>query len=235
MSSSSTVLMDAAGRRRSPATTPGYLAGRAPHNKGMQYPPDPPRPEEIIVVMRQAGHDRHGLRLRALIAVLWRAGLRISEALALKETDIDVARGSLLIRHGKGDKRREAGMDQFGFEQLAAWLTHRVSLPVGPLFCVIDGPTRGRRWAATAARGDLRQLAADAGVRRRFAPHQLRHAHAVELAREGVAVNIIQRQLGHADLGATSAYLQGIDPSEIIDAVRSRRQPTISATAGLTL
>ena len=235
MSASSMVLVDAAGRRRSPATTPGYLAGRAPHNKGMQYPPDPPRPEEIIVVMRQAGHDRHGLRLRALIAVLWRAGLRISEALALTETDIDTTRGSLLVRHGKGDKRREAGMDPFGFEQLAAWTAHRVSLPVGPLFCVIDGPTRGRRWAATAARSELRQLAADAGVRRRFAPHQLRHAHAVELAREGVAVNIIQRQLGHTDLGTTSTYLQGIDPSEIIDAVRSRRQPTISATAGLTL
>jgi site-specific recombinase XerD len=234
MSADSMALMDAAGRRRSPATTPGYLAGRAPHNKGMQYPPDPPRPEEIIVVMRQAGHDRHGLRLRALIAVLWRAGLRISEALALTETDIDTARGSLLIRHGKGDKRREAGMDPFGFEQLAAWMAHRVLLPVGPLFCVIDGPTRGRRWAATAARCELRQLAADAGVRRRFAPHQLRHAHAVELAREGVAVNIIQRQLGHTDLGTTSTYLQGIDPSEIIDTVRSRRQPTISATAGLT-
>jgi Phage integrase family len=143
--------------------------------------------------------------------------------------------GSLLIRHGKGDKRREAGMDQSGFEQLAAWMTHRVLLPVGPLFCVIDGPTRGRRWAATAARCELRQLAAEAGVRRRFAPHQLRHAHAVELAREGVAVNIIQRQLGHTELGTTSTYRQGIDPSEIIDAVRSRRQPTISATAGLTL
>ena len=235
MSSGSTVRVDAAGRRRSPATMPGYLAGRAPRNKGMQYPPDPPRAEEIVLVMRQAGHDRHGLRIRALIAVLWRAGLRVSEALALNETDIDERRGSLLIRHGKGDRRREAGMDQFGFEQLAAWLAHRVSLPPGPLFCVIDGPTRGRRWAATAARAELRQLAVDAGVRRRFAPHQLRHAHAVELAREGVAVNIIQRQLGHTDLGTTSTYLQGIDPSEIIDAVRSRRQPTISATAGLTL
>src|SRR3984957_4311715 len=74
---------------------------------------------------------RHGLRLRGLIAVLWRAGLRISEALALTETDIDTARGSLLIRHGKGDKRREAGMDPFGFEQLAAWMTHRVSLTRG--------------------------------------------------------------------------------------------------------
>ena len=232
---SSVVLLDAAGRRRSPATMPGYLAGRAPRNKGIQNPPDPPRPEEIILVMRRAGNDRYGLRVRALIAVLWRGGLRISEALALNETDIDERRGSLLIRHGKGEKRREAGMDQFGFEQLAAWLTHRVVLPPGPLLCVIDGSTRGRRWAATAARAELRELACAAGVRRRFAPHQLRHAHAVELAREGVAVNIIQRQLGHTDLGTTSTYLQRIDPSEIIDAVRSRPQPTISATAGLTL
>src|SRR6202165_3103198 len=149
MSSGSMVLIDAAGRRRSPATIPGYLAGRAPRNKGMQYPPDPPRPEEIVLVMRHAGHDRHGLRVRALIAVLWRGGLRISEALALNETDVDERRGSLLIRHGKGDKRREAGMDQFGFEQLSGRLTQRVSLPPGPLFCVIDGAPRGRRWAAT--------------------------------------------------------------------------------------
>jgi len=108
--------------------------------------------------------DRHGLRLRALIAVLWRAGLRISEALALNETDIDVTRGSLLIRHGKGDKRREARMDQFGFEYLAAWLTHCVSLAVGPLCWLIDGPTRGRRWSATAARCELRQLAGEPTV-----------------------------------------------------------------------
>jgi len=69
----------------------------------MQYPPDPPRAEEIVLVMRQAGDDRHGLRVRALVAVLWRGGLRTSEALALNETDIDERRGSLLIRHGKGD------------------------------------------------------------------------------------------------------------------------------------
>jgi hypothetical protein len=157
-------------------------------------------------VMRQAGHDRPGLRVRGLIAVLWRGGLRVSEALALSETDVDERRGSLSVCHGKGDKRREAGMDEWGFEQLSAWLAHRAALPVGPLFCVIDGVMRGRAWAATAARAELRQLAGEAGVRRRFAPHQLRHAHAVELAREGVAVNIIQRQLGHTDLGTTSTY-----------------------------
>jgi integrase/recombinase XerD len=96
-------------------------------------------------------------------------------------------------------------------------------------------PPAGGRGPATAARYELRRLAVTAGVRRRFAPHQLRHAHAVELAREGVPVNIIQRQLGHTDLGTTSTYLQGIDPSEILNAIYNRRQPTIPANAGLTI
>jgi site-specific recombinase XerD len=93
----------------------------------MQYPPDPPRLEEIVLVMRQAGRDRHGLRVCALIAVLWRGGLRISEALALNETDIDERRGSLLIGHGKGDKRREAGMDQLGMQRLRMQSLHEVA------------------------------------------------------------------------------------------------------------
>ena len=70
-------MLDAAGRRRSPATLPGYLAGRSPRNKGLRYPADPPRVEEIVAVMRLAGEHRHGDRVRGLIVVLWRAGLRI--------------------------------------------------------------------------------------------------------------------------------------------------------------
>jgi len=94
-------LVDAAGRRRSPATMPGFRAGVAPRNKGQRYPADPPIVDEIVAVMRQAGHDRHGHRLTALIVVLWRAGLRIHEALSLTETDLDQRRGSILVRHGK--------------------------------------------------------------------------------------------------------------------------------------
>ena len=234
---SSQSMLNAAGRRRSPATMPGYLAGRAPRNKGLSYPADPPRVEEIVAVMRQAGERVHGDRVRGLIVVLWRAGLRIQEALALTESDLDERRGALLVRHGKGEKRREIGMDDWGWEHVARWVTHRTRLPVGPLFCVIDGPTGGRPWSATAARAQLRRLAVEAGVRRRFAPHQLRHAHAtaIEMAHEGVALNIIQRQLGHTNLGVTSIYLQGIDNAEIINTVHSRRPPMMPASAGLRL
>jgi len=98
-----------------------------------------------------------------------------------------------------------------GWGQLQPWLKTRLELSVGPLFCIVTGPTRGRHWSNAAARADLRRTAARAGVRRRFAPHQLRHAHAVEMAREGVPLIVIQRQLGHGNLGITSIYLQGID------------------------
>ncbi len=172
-----------AGRRRSPATLSAFHAGRPPRNKGMRYPADPPTIEEIVSVMRHAGDGVHGLRLRGLIVVLWRAGLRICEALALAEDDRDPRRGTLLVRRGKGGRRREVGMDDWAWEQLAPWLDVRVELPVGPLFCVVTGPTRGRPWTAGAARSELRRVAREAGVRRRFAPHQLRHAHAVEMAR----------------------------------------------------
>jgi site-specific recombinase XerC len=119
-------LLDAAGRPRSPATMPGYHAGRPPRNKGIRYPADPPRVEEIVSVMQQAGPGIHGARLRGLIVVLWRAGLRISEGLCLAERDLDPARGALLVRNGKGGKRREVGMDEWGWEQLRPWLDLRV-------------------------------------------------------------------------------------------------------------
>jgi integrase/recombinase XerD len=124
-------------------------------------------------------------------------------------------------------------MDDWGFEQLEPWLRVRQTMPVGPLFCVISGRTCGRAWPPSAARADLKRRAARAGVRRRFVPHQLRHAHALELAHEGVP--LIQRQLGHRNLGVTSIYLQGIDPQR--DHRHRPRPPTADdpASAGLVL
>jgi site-specific recombinase XerD len=79
-----------------------------------------------------------GRRLRGLVAALWRAGLRIDEALALHEADLDRHRGSLLVRRGKGRRRREVEMDDWGWQELEPWLSARVMLPVGPLFCVVN-------------------------------------------------------------------------------------------------
>jgi site-specific recombinase XerD len=97
-------MLDATGRRRSPATLSGHHRGRRPRNKGRHCPADPPCVEEIVAVMRCAGDTAYGLRTRALIVPLWCAGLRITEALALAESDFDLARGGVLVRHGKGQQ-----------------------------------------------------------------------------------------------------------------------------------
>jgi hypothetical protein len=119
------MLLDVAGHRRSPATMPGYHRGRPPRNKGEHYPADPPTVEEIVAVMRTIGDADDGHRLRALIVPLWRAGLRISEALSLQESDLDGTRGAVLVRRGKGGKRREVGMDRWAWE-------HYADIPVMP-------------------------------------------------------------------------------------------------------
>jgi site-specific recombinase XerD len=94
---------------------------------------------------------------------------------------------------------------------------------------------RRSRSPSTRSTTGTDRLAVRAGVRRRFAPHQLRHAHALELAREGVPLNTIQRQLGHATFGTTSHLTHGIDREEIIAAVHVRRAPMMFASAGLRL
>ena len=109
--------LDAAGRRRSPATMPGYHAGRPPRNKGSATPPTRPPIDEIVAVMRHTAQNRHGWQAARDDRRALGAGLRIQEALALAEHDLDPRRGSVLVRSGKGGRRREVGMDDWGWEQ----------------------------------------------------------------------------------------------------------------------
>ena len=160
--------------------------------------------EEIVAVLGTCGDGALGRRLRGLIVILWRAGLRIQEALNLAEGDLDHRRGALLVRRGR---RREVGMDAWAWEELHPWLELRVKLPVGPLFCVINGPTRGRHWSSAAARAELRRTAAD----RHPAPARP-HQPCI-----------------------TSVYLQGIDNAEIIGTVHARRAPMVPVNASLRL
>src|SRR5436190_1881905 len=98
---------------RMTASAPAAPVSLPPVTTALRYPADPASVEEIIAVMRAAGDEPHGRQLRALIVVLRRAGLRIHEALALNEPDLNRRRGSLLVRRGKGGWRREVGMDEW--------------------------------------------------------------------------------------------------------------------------
>lgn len=224
--------LDARGRRRSPATLPGFNAGRTPATKGQTFPPDPIQVEDIVALLDTCKPHRAGriaeltaLRRRALIVVLWRTGLRISEALALEERDLDRHAFSVTVRRGKGGKRRISAMDEWAWRELEVWLEARKELPFGAVFCILTGRTAGRPMSATDARRQLREAAKAAGLRRRANPHSFRHAHAVELWREEVDVYTIQQQLGHARLDVTAAYLRGVSPMEVLRPIGRRNAP----------
>jgi integrase len=213
-------------------TLPHFHAGRPPRNKEIRYPADPPRVEEIVAVMRQAGNGVHGARIRGLIVVLWRAGLRISEAFDLAEADLDPDRAALLVRRGKGGKRREAGMDDWGWDQLRPWLEHRGLMPVGPLFCVVNGPTRGRPWSGSAAREQLRRLAVAAGGE---APVCAPPTAPRPRGRDGARGRAVERDPAPARSRQPRRDLQGIDNTEVISTIHARRAPTMPASAGLLM
>jgi integrase len=140
----------------------------------------------------------------------------------------------VLVRHGKGGRRREVGMDPWGWEHLCPWLESRMRLPIGPLLCVVEGPTRGRPWASDAARAQLRRVAGKAGVQRRFAPHQLRHAHAVELAHEGARSTSFNANWG-TPTSASSPLSARHRQRKIIATVHARKAPMIPASTGLRI
>jgi site-specific recombinase XerD len=115
-------------------------------------------------------------------------------------------------------------MDRWAWDQLQPWLTVRTGLPVGALFCVLRGPTRGRPCAPAGIRAQLRGTAQAAGVRRRFAPHQLRHAHAVEMSREGVSLVVIQRQLTPTSGSRPPTYAGSTTPRSSTPSTSSRHR-----------
>lgn len=228
-------LRDVCGRLRSPATLPGFHAGHIPASKGQLYPADPIAVEDIARLLasicpasRDWRHQLSAARLRALIVVLWRSGLRISEALALEERDLNRPAYSITVRQGKGGKRRVSAMDAWGWHELERWLALRQQLPAGAIFCILSGSTAGQPMSSTDARRQLRERATAAGLRRRVNPHSFRHEHAVELWREGIDVYAVQRQLGHARLDVTAEYLRGIALIELLEPIGRRRAPTIT-------
>jgi site-specific recombinase XerD len=208
--------------RRSPAVERGFHTGREPANKGRTYPVEILSEDEVKALIRAcSARAPTGIRNRALITVLYRGGLRLSEALALQPKDIDSTTGSITVLRGKGGKRRTVGLDPGASALLERWIERRSRLGIGgrrPLFCTLQG----RPLKSSYIRTLLPRLARKVGIEKRVHPHGLRHTHAAELAAERIAVNLVQQQLGHASLAATDRYLRHIAPVELIQALQTR-------------
>ncbi len=184
-------------------------------------------PGEVSALLRTFGRSPTGVRNRALAVVLWRAGLRVGEALALDPSHLDRASGTVTVHRGKSGPRVVA-MDPLAFDAVDAWLAERRRLGIArgaPLFCTVGGKRfeAGRPMPENYPRQMLKRHALRAGLEPdRVHPHALRHAFAVELARAGAPMPVVQRLLGHSSLAVTDAYLRRIDQADVLDWQRRR-------------
>ena len=187
----------------------------------MKYPAEHYTRAECLAIMNACGDSWTGKRNRALIVVMWRSGLRLAEALAVKTWDINLDEKTIRIRHGQGDKARTVGFDKKTVEELQAWIIARGS-PLHEkdyLICTRVGDPLKQSYV----RSLLPRLARKAGITKRVHAHGFRHTFAVELARERVPAVHIQRLLGHSSLATTSVYLASLSPEETLDSVRERK------------
>jgi site-specific recombinase XerD len=140
-------------------------------------------------------------RYQTIAMVMYGAGLRIAEAIALEVGDIDGARGVLRVRHGKGDKAREAKLSPSLYEWLRAyWARERPMLP--HLF----SSRTGQLPCAATVRAAISQAAKQARIKKRVTPHVLRHSFATHLLDGGADLRSIQELLGHASVSTTQVY-----------------------------
>jgi site-specific recombinase XerD len=137
--------------------------------------------------------------------VLYGAGLRRAEAVALDLADYDPSTGALVV-HGKGNKQRLAYVTHGGRLALANWLAVRGPEP-GPLFWPVDkaGRLRARRPTGQAILYVAQRWAGTANVRA-FSPHDLRRSFISDLLDAGADLSTVQRLAGHAQIQTTSRY-----------------------------
>ena len=168
----------------------------APANKGKRYPAEILTEDEARRLLAACSKRAPtGIRNRALIIVLYRAGIRISEALALYPRDLDAEAGTIHVREEKGSKPRAVSLQPGGVRR-ARPLARREGAPRPrrETPSVLD-PSRSAVEGELHPRALLPRLAEKAGIEKRVHAHALRHA--AELAREGTPTNLIQAQLGH--------------------------------------
>ena len=152
-----------------------------------------------------------GLRDRALLELLYAAGLRISEALRLDREDLSVD-GRFVRVIGKGDRERMVPVGDIALDWLGRWMeegrpellahSHVEPSRGGPLFV----GQRGRRLARQQGWAAVKNAAARAGLSDRVSPHTLRHSFATHLLEGGADLRIVQELLGHASISTTQLY-----------------------------
>lgn len=221
------------GRRVNPMLTPQFRLGERPPNFGKKYPPEVYTDDEVLRVMAKCGRGPGGYRNRAMIAVMWRSGLRVAEACALEPKDVDFELGAIRVLHGKGDQHRVVHLDPQTAALIVLWMQRRDKLRLGrgyPLFCTYERGIAGQPLRTAYVRQALKRAGRAAGIEKRVNPHSLRHTCLFNMRRAKVDILYIQETAGHHDLGTTQRYLNHHAPIDRLAALAELPWPDVPAS-----
>ena len=170
--------------------------------------------DDIKKLMKQPNRKAPtGLRNYCMIVLMYRAGLRVSEATGLKCNQIDW-KGEALRVIGKGDKERLIPLEPWVIDTLIKW--KEIKPKSRELFCTLEGKPLERRYINAM----LERYSDKAGIER-VNPHALRHTYATELLTDGLNIREVQQVLGHSSVTTTMIYTH-VNPLELASKIKGR-------------
>jgi len=153
--------------------------------------------EEVKSIIETTRNLKH----RAILAVIYSAGLRISELISLRPSDIDSDRKQIRIL-GKGNKYRYTLLSENSLDMLRVyWPAYR------PAQYLFEGQKKGKPISESTIQQVFKNACKKSGIRKPVSVHSLRHSFATHLLESGTNLKIIQMLLGHSSLRTTSIYL----------------------------
>ncbi len=156
-------------------------------------------PEEILQFLSSVGSTKH----RAILTTCYAAGLRISEAIHLKPTDIDSQRMVIRVEQGKGQKDRYVMLSPKLLETLRSYWR-----AVHPNDWLFEGDVPGQSITSSSVEQACQKARRISGIHKPITPHSMRHGFAVHLLESGTDIRTIQLLLGHRSLATTARYLR---------------------------
>jgi integrase/recombinase XerD len=201
-----------------------------PPNKGNRYPAEPLTPAEMAALIGQCSRRAPtGIRNRALITLLYRSGLRVSEVLTLRPADVNLDAHSIRLLDSKSGQAQTRGFHPSADDALLRWMDERKRLGLATnghkLFCTLAGGPLSDDYV----RNMLRRLAGKAGIEKRVHPHGLRHTYAFELEQAGTPVTVISKLLGHSSVAVTARYLDHLTNGQAVAALQAVELPALPA------
>lgn len=204
----------------------GVRPGEKPPNYGKRYAAEPLTTDEVSALLAQCSRRAPtGIRNRALIMLLYRSGLRVSEELALRPSDVNLDKHSIRLLDTKSGKPQTRGYHPDADDALARWMDTRKALGLrnGKLFCTLDGGKMSDRYV----RDMLKRLAHKAGIEKRVHPHGFRHTFADELERNGADIVTISKLLGHSSIAVTARYLDHLTNAQAVERLQAIELPSL--------